>query len=311
MLYNIYRKRAFYENETVILLYSPKFARLVNYSLEVITGSKMKYQPFFFNLMYLGWVMILSGVFLYLQGLNMGKENAFEETLTLNSAKHFLVSKLILWLPGLVMALLICSIAAIMPFGSPIMNIPYMCFIAGYGLTMLITYSIGKVKGVEGKLPRPRFRLRALDGTTLQTYIVVLFVVIVVWYVLRSTMYRLIPVNYRLFWLAFSTILMTIGYYISGVESDMLDSFGESTITKVLYSLIQYIPLFLFVLFYLVIKSYSGLIGQIINLFLMYILCIPVGNYLRKQTGNRALGAVVTAFLFQALMITSAALIAF
>lgn len=114
----------------------------------------------------------------------------------------------------------------------------------------------------------------------------------------------------RLFWLIFAIVLMSIGYYISGVESDMLKRENASAKTRILYSLIQYVPLFLFVLFYLFIKSYSGLIGQILNVFLMYILCIPIGDYLRNRTRNRLIGAIVTACLFQMLMITSAALIA-
>ena len=50
--------------------------------------------------------------------------------------------------------------------------------------------------------------------------------------------------------------------------------------------------------------------AKVQNMLLMYIFCIPLGNYLKKKISNRIIGAVVSAFLFQTLMITSAALIA-
>lgn len=68
--------------------------------------------------------------------------------------------------------------------------------------------------------------------------------------------------------------------------------------------------LFLLVLFYLVIGSYSGLIGQVQNMILLYVFCIPLGDYIRKKSGSRIAGAFVSGLIFQTLMITSAALIA-
>lgn len=76
------------------------------------------------------------------------------------------------------------------------------------------------------------------------------------------------------------------------------------------YQLLQYFPLLLFVGFYLVIGSYSGLIGQLINVGLMYVLFLPLGQVIRSRTGSRLWGALVTALSFQGFMITSAALIA-
>ncbi len=124
------------------------------------------------------------------------------------------------------------------------------------------------------------------------------------------TMYNLLPFNIRQFWLFFATILMSVGHYISGVEGDMLKKAKAKPHIVLLYNLIEYVALFLFVFFYLAIKSYSGFIGQIQNLLLMYLLTIPLGNYITKKLNNRLYGAVISAFLFQALMITSAAIIA-
>lgn len=101
---------------------------------------------------------------------------------------------------------------------------------------------------------------------------------------------------------------MSLGYYVSGCESDMLKKAGASKSVCITYNLIQYVALFLLVLFYLVIGSYSGLIAQIQNMILMYIFCIPLGRFISQQTGNRMAGAFVTGFLFQTLMITTSAL---
>ncbi|MCD7823423.1 MAG: alpha/beta hydrolase [Oscillospiraceae bacterium] len=292
-------------------MYSAKFAEFVNEAVEGITGTESSFNAGLMRLVYVGWFSALVGIFTLLLGLNMGSKVTTEgESLpVLESPKSFLTRKLIMWIPGILMAFLICCICVVMPFGSPIMNIPYMCFIAGYGLVMLLAYRKGTFKGTSGKLPKPTFKTKSNWKENLCCFGIVALLCIFAWYVLRASMYRLMPLNFRLFWLIFNGALMAVGYYVSGAEQDMLENAGASRGTRFLYSLIQYVPLFLFVLFYLVIKSYSGLIGQIVNVVLMYILCIPIGTFVRHRTGNRLIAAILTAVLFQLLMINSAALI--
>ncbi|MCD8107600.1 MAG: alpha/beta hydrolase [Oscillospiraceae bacterium] len=292
-------------------MYSAKFAEFVNEAVEDITGTESSFNAGLMRLVYVGWFSALIGIFTLLYGLNMGSKITTEgESLpVLENSKSFLIRKLIMWIPGILMAFVICCICVAMPFGSPIMNIPYMCFIAGYGLVMLIAYRKGTFKGTSGKLPKPTLKTRSDWKHNLWCFGIVALLCIFAWYVLRASMYRLMPLNWRLFWLIFNGALMTIGYYVSGTEQDMLENAGAGRGTRFLYSLIQYVPLFLFVLFYLVIKSYSGLIGQIVNVLLMYILCIPIGTFVRHRTGNRLIAAILTAVLFQLLMINSAALI--
>lgn len=291
------------------MMYSPKFVRFLNEALTDITGQQMQYPAAEIGLVYGGWALGLLGVMLTLMGLNAGLVSGNEDTVPeLIDAKAFLLRKLLMWLPGTVAAFILCCICVVMPFGSPVMNTPYLCFIAGYGLVMLLGYHKGCFKGTQGKLPKPSFRIKkqGIAGCVLVSVLLCFFV----WFVLRCTMYRLIPFNARLFWVVFAAVFMSIGYYVSGCESDMLSKCSASGRVKLLYSLIQYVPLFLLVAFYLWLKSYSGMIGQIQNMLLMYIFCVPLGDYIRKKTGNRIYGAVITAFLFQTLMITSAALIA-
>lgn len=291
-------------------MYSPRFADYALNALSEITGKAIRLTGWELYLVYAGWGMALLGVALLLAGIS-GRRVPDEDRLpVLKDAKRFLLRKLLLWLPGMLMAFVICSVCVVIPFGSPIMNIPYMCFIAGYGLVMLLCYRKGRFAGTEGKLPRLTLRCAGGKKNTLLAAGVTVAILAFVWGVLRLSMYRLMPMNTRWFWLAFAGALMFAGFYVSGAESDMLKAAKAGRGVKIVYSLIQYIPLILFVLFYLVIGSYSGLIGQILNVALMYILFIPVGDFLRARTGNRMIGALVTAFAFQAFMITSAALIA-
>jgi len=293
-------------------MYSPKFAAFLNSALESITGKKAVYFPYKMLVVYFAWFGGLSGILLVLLGLNSGLVwKTDEQVPVLIDPKAFLLRKLLMWIPGTVAAFLVCCVCVVMPFGSPVMNIPYMCFIAGYGIVMLFAYRKGHFKGTEGKLAPLSWEIYADRKTVLKTFLAVILLCLFVWYVLRSTMYRLIPLNFRLFWVIVATVLMSAGYYVSGCESDMFEKCNAPGKIRFLYSLIQYVPLFLLVAFYLVLKSYSGMIGQVQNMLLMYIFCIPLGNYIKKKTGNRIMGALITAFLFQTIMITSAALIAF
>ena len=291
-------------------MYSPKFAAYMNEALNGIMGRDAGYAPNRMLLVYGSWFAGLAGLWMTLAALNMGRVRQVNDTIpALTDAGRFLRRKALMWLPGTLTALVICCLCVCMPFGSPVMNIPYMCFIAGYGVVMVLAYRKGRFKGTEGKLPRLTLRTQGGAKQTALCVLVTAILCFVVWYVLRATMYRLIPINARLFWVLLAAVLMAAGYYVSGCENDMMDQAGLHGGLRVAYNVITYVPLFLLVLFYLVLKSYSGLIGQVQNMVLMYVFCIPMGDFVRRSTGNRLWGAVTSAFLFQTLMITSAALI--
>ena len=287
------------------MMYSGKYAGFVSEAIKDITGS-ISYDSNLFYLIYPSWILALVGLALLLSGLNTKTEYA-SSSLTIIDEKKFLIHKLIAWLPGLLIAFLLCCICVIIPFGSPIMNIPYMLCIAGYGIIMFIYYRRGKFKGTSGKLELPTLKCKVKDYKFILIFV---GIVLYIWYILRMSMYRLLPLNSRLFWLVVATILMSIGYYISNVENGMLKRINASKKTIILYNIIQYFALFLFVLFYFIIKSYSGFIGQIQNMICMYIFVLPLGKYVGNKVNNQFIGAIVSAFLFQALMITSAAIIA-
>ncbi len=190
------------------------------------------------------------------------------------------------------------------------MNIPYMCCIAGYGFVLLFFYKKNKIKGIEESLPKISFKIHIDKKELIKTILYSLSLIIFAWFILKTSMYNLISFNIRIFYLIFSTALMSIGYYISSVENDMLKKLKANKKTIFLYNVIEYVALFLFVFFYLIIKSYFGFIGQMQNMILMYTFTLPLGNYLSKSFKNRLYGSILSSFLFQAIMITSAAIIA-
>ncbi len=295
-------------------MYSSRFATYVSNSISDITGSISSYPSIFLSFIYIGWIMSLVGIGIVLYTLisvENNVEKSTDEIPTITSIKSFLLRKLLLWIPGLILGFLICCLCMVFPFGSPIMIIPYMCCIAGYGIVMLIFYLRKKVKGVNGSLPKISFKINSTKKDIVRCVLISIVLILYVWFILKLTMYNLIPLNIRIFWLIFATILMTIGYYISGVENDMLSKIKANKWERILYNLVQYVALFLFILFYLIIKSYSGFIGQMQNLILMYVFTIPLGNYVQKKLNNRIYGAIVSSFLFQSIMITSAAIISF
>lgn len=291
-------------------MYSPKFAAYVNSALTDISGKTSTYPAWELSFVYLSWFFGLVGISLFLHAISHGSKWLAEDSYpVLEDSKKFLIWKAIMWVPGTIAALIICCLCVIMPFGSPVMNIPYMCFIAGYGIVMMFAYRKGKFKGTNGKLPPFSFKRKTGGKELAKCISVTAAVCFFVWFVLRATMYRLIPLNFRLFWVMFAAVIMAVGYYVSGCENDMLDKANASRKVRIIYNIIQYVPLFLLIAFYMALKSYSGMIGQVQNTVLMYVFCIPLGDYIKKKTGSRGVGAVVTAFLFQTLMITSAALI--
>ena len=291
--------------------YSVKFAEMLNSACEDITGEEASYPAGRFLCVYASWILICIGAVMVTAGLSSGLEwEKGSEVPEITDMKLFLGRKLLMWIPGIIMAFLVCCLCVICPWGSPIMNVPYMCFIAGYGITMLLAYRRGRFPGCGGKLPRPVLTCENRGRTAVTALAASALITFAGWLCLRCTAFRLFPLNFRLPWLFFASLLMAVGYYVSGVEEDMMEKAHAGRRERILYAVIGHVPLFLFVGFYLIIGSYSGTVQQLINVVLMYAVFAPVGNYLKKALQNRLYGALLTAFLFQGFMLTSASLIA-
>ena len=254
------------------------------------------------RIMYLSWFAIIIGLILALLSLEkLLSTNA--EVLHLVNFKKFIIFKLILWLPSLVVMAIIAVISVLMPFGSPIMSIIFIGGIAGYGVSSLIVYKKGKMRGVA-VLPKT-LKKEKLKGRNIALSIVIFLSVLYVFVLgLSSGLYNLFPLNFRMFWLLVASAAMSVGFYISSQEGLMLKTSKVSMV--VIYNIVQYVLLALMAIAYLALESYSGLIGLIQNLFLLYI-SIFAGNCISRLT-NTLYGSIASAILFQCSMMTATCL---
>ncbi|MCQ2431754.1 MAG: alpha/beta hydrolase [Clostridia bacterium] len=289
-------------------MYAPQIKSVLNQAITDFTGIPTHYSPWAAYLLYLLWFIGFAGAYLILGELTPAATVSAGEIPVLDDFGTFIRRKALLWIPALLVMFLICCISVVMPFGSPVLNIIFMGSIAGYGAVLLLAYRKGRFRGTHGHLPKPTLKIRR-DGLLVTLSVLVCMVIYMV-YAVRTGLYRVMPFNFRtLFWILAGGA-MTIGYYVSGAETDMLAAAGVSRGKRLLYQLIQYVPILLYTVSYIALGSFSGLVEQMQNLMFMYVFALPLGRFFRIRTGNRLFGAAVTAFVFQAMMLMSTALIA-
>ena len=244
-------------------------------------------------------------LFMILCVVNTKLENQSEtQSIVLVNYKKFIIRKIMIFIPSLIVMVMIACLAVFIPFGAPIMSISFIGGIAGYGIISLLTYHFGKMAGVKGRLA---LRCKIKHKRNLWIVIAVLVIALLLFdFILGSCLYGLLPLNMRLFWLVVAGAVMSIGFYVGNFESDMLKNSGASLRQVFGYNVVQYLLLFLMAIGYIAIGSYSGLVGLLQNLILMYV-CIFIGNIISKLT-NTLVGSLATGFLFQATILTSTCL---
>ncbi len=291
-------------------VYSQGVAEYVSCALSVITGEDVGGE----NLITLRVVMWFVGaIAMFMLFYSLGKAKEKEPQLgglELISFNKFIKRKLLYWLPALLVCLVVMSLSVIAPIGAPAMSLSFIGFIAGYGIILIFVYKREKMKGVTGVLKPFTSDKTSLEKSNIFKAIAV-FVLGggALMGILYSGFYSPYPLNYRLVWLIIYTAIMSLHFYISSNEENMLNLANISFMKKVLYNIIQYVPVLVMSVLYLLMKSYSGLIGTIQNLIVLYI-AIGIGNCVVKYTHRRWLGAITTAFLFQSALLTATSLIA-
>ncbi|NTV37455.1 MAG: alpha/beta hydrolase, partial [Anaerolineaceae bacterium] len=103
------------------------------------------------------WISAIAGLVLALLGLSgmaarRWPQERFPNGVEITRLKRFMWSKLALWLAALPLIGLIFFASIQIPLGVPVYNLIYVGFIGGYGLLMLLLYSIGRMPGTQGKL---------------------------------------------------------------------------------------------------------------------------------------------------------------
>lgn len=289
-------------------MYAPAIKEGLNTAISDFTGLPANYFTWANYVLYGLWFLGFVGLFLLLKTLTPKREETAENLPKLTNFGRFIGWKVFLWLPALLVMFLICCVSVVMPFGSPVLNIVFMGSIAGYGAVMFLAYRKGRFKGTEGKLLRVRFKVpkQALPVALGIATLAVAFAI----YEVRAGLYRVMPFNFRVVFLLFAGLAMTVGYYISGIETDMLRAAKVKGWQRLLYQIVQYVPILLYTLSYIALGSVSGLVEQAQNLMFMYVFALPLGRFFTARTGNRLYGAALTAFSFQMMMLMSTALIA-
>jgi len=182
------------------------------------------------------WLISLTGVFLLLLGF---RKRFFDEgvinqksSIAITNHRSFLWGKIILWLGALPVAAILGSIFFFIPFGKPVLNLIYVCFIGGYGILLFILYKWEKMPGVQGKLylkstKSLNFAIQAsvpqkeLKRILLSLGLTVAILTITFAYT-RTGWFYVFPINLRLIWLFIFTPFTALGFWIGLRESEML-----------------------------------------------------------------------------------------
>ncbi len=277
----------------------------------------------------IGSLSLFSAIIFTILSFDPLKETRLENddhAAVVSEPRKFLWSKLLLWLGGLPIAVLLCGLFILIPIDLPIFNLIYVGFISGYGIMLLILYLIGKMPGVTGRM---RFGFQDLEVedeelltksaifkiklkyllnkdynwvkpvlSVLAGAVIILlsslFVNTGLWYVFPTS---------RIFWLIIFSFFTSIGFYISLFEMKMmLRSFGKSKLYLTLSTLIGFVPFFLLAIFYLVLGSFSGMLGSFNGLIILG-LSVTVSILIQKITKNDYITAFIQAFLLQLLIL--------
>ncbi len=238
----------------------------------------------------------------------------FPPSLEITRIRRYLWGKGILWFGALPIFALLAGILGIIPIGLPVFNLIYVGFIASYGILQLLLYRIGKMPGTRGKIlwfyhDKPLSLSRREIVIGLGTFALIF----IEWslFGLSGWWYEF-PLNARALWLLIFTILTFFGFYIGSVEMILFQKQYSFTtphfkLYRTILSLLGFIPFFLLVVFYLILGSYSGMLGGLQGLIILgYIFLI--GQFLHPIVHHPILIALGQAFLLQWLVLSQSAL---
>lgn len=229
-------------------------------------------------------------------------------------AASYLFLRLALWLPALLLAGLLSGVALLLPVGLPVLNLVYAASVGAFGLVGLASgrifprWAAPLRRPAYDGAPRPRFApsLRSLVfGLTLLT---LLLAALLLWS--RNGWYFLVPGNARLLWVAVFAAWTIPGFVAGQRETDALRRIGADWPVRFAALLVQYLPFFALLVLFGVLGSPSGALGALFAL-LALVLALSAGRLTAFATGNRLVGAILSALVLQALIQVQGALLGF
>lgn len=232
------------------------------------------------------------------------RENDLLDIVRIESMRDFIVEKLKGWLIAIPFIIGIMAGLSIVPGGVPVFNLIYVAFIGGYGILYLIRYKKGKVGGLRGRLDSlipeedKTFNKGVFYGLVtafLLGFFAVLFA--------NSGIYFVFPLNNRLIWLFISAFFTVPGYLIAQLEMKILNGTSESKPKHLLIlNLIGLFPFFFYLILFLILRSYSGMLGGVQGVIIM-LFVISSGYLVSKISKNLLLTAIFQSILIQMLVL--------
>ena len=229
-------------------------------------------------------------------------------------AASYLFLRFALWLPALLLAALLCGAALFLPIGLPVLNLVYAASVGGFGLVGLLAGRVFPrlasplLRPAYDGAPHPRFvpSLRALViGSTL---LALLLGALLLWS--RNGWFFLVPLNARLLWVVVFTAWTVPGFVAGQRETDALRRIGADWPVRFAVLIVQYLPFFALLVLFGVLGSLSGALGALFAL-LALVLALSAGRLAAFATGNRLIGAILSALVLQALIQVQGALLGF
>ncbi|WP_371804692.1 alpha/beta hydrolase [Candidatus Lokiarchaeum ossiferum] len=232
--------------------------------------------------------------------------NSIDSQTYITDPKRWVKAKMWLWLVSLPLFILLMGILVIIPLPQPVFNLIYVGFITAYGGTTALFYLLKpKTVGISGKLQgrSDKTNSSSIDIEWKPVIVLIGSVFLGLSLFMRSSWYYSFPLNIRLVWLFIYAVLSGFGFYIGAKERQLimnsidLTKERKSHLTKI-NNLIGFIPFFLLTVLYLLIQSYSGMLGSLQGLIILYWV-YSVGDFIFKLTQQPILTASLQGLLLQ------------
>jgi pimeloyl-ACP methyl ester carboxylesterase len=219
--------------------------------------------------------------------------------LAITNIKKFIGYKLLIWLGGAVIAIIIALNLAYLPNGIPYFTLLFVCPISGYGLMMLILYSLDKMPGLVGKW-RPKIRQikENMNWRIILFGLVVFSIITAVFsYFISSSLYHVFPLNIRLLWLVIFTVLSIPGFYFLQLEAKIIRNYSEVKDHHTKLNSLAFLAPFIIGALYILFSGTIIYFIDALNDLIILSAIILVGNLMQKIWKKPFLTALLQSFL--------------
>jgi pimeloyl-ACP methyl ester carboxylesterase len=215
----------------------------------------------------------------------------------IKSFRKFIAWKLIFWIFSIPIILSIIGFVFLFPLNKPVFNLYFVGFIGGYGIVLWFVYKFGRMPGTCGKLP---FYTHNTKQDSQRIFPAIVFGFLVSLYLTlfaRTGLFFIFPPNQRLFWLFAFSPAAALGFWIGNHELQIVKkTYGNNFGLKIITSVTNLVPFFLFIIMMIGLGSLSGFIGGLQGILVLLIVMIS-GSIMEKLSKNSWFSACFQAFL--------------